>query len=267
MRIKIATSLLARVRLEWHCRGASAERRSAVHAALRRVPPESRRGRHPESRADGRVRAERHRRVAGRRHDASARPSAVARRAHRHRRASHGPPRARRIPTRAARSLHREHAVRAERRHAMERLGSRHAQHAPSARCRRPHARERRQPEAAVGVRYRGRHAVALAARGRRRPLVHGQPIGRHLRARSEDRAARIGPTRPKPACARPSPWARSVPPTRRRAMRSISRTRKRAPMASTQRPARSSGFARSTTIAPRARPAHPRCTRAGCTS
>ena len=92
------------VRLECHCRGASAERRSAVRAALRRVPRESRRGRHPESRADGRVRAERDRRVADRRHDAAPRPSAVARRAHRDRRAPHGPPRARRIPARAARS-------------------------------------------------------------------------------------------------------------------------------------------------------------------
>ena len=150
---------------------------------------------------------------------------------------------------------------------AMERLGPRHAQHAPSARCRRPHGRERRQLEAPVGVRRRGRHAVALAARGRRRPLVHGQPIGRHLRARSEDRLHALdlqGPSRRayghlgRPGRSRQRADGLCDLFRGRASARLWRRRRDGQGALGTQgrRPSR-----------PRARRAHPRCTRAGSTS
>ena len=55
MRITDRYVVTVSVRLECYCRGASAERRSAVHAALRGVPLESRRGRHPDARRDGQL--------------------------------------------------------------------------------------------------------------------------------------------------------------------------------------------------------------------
>src|SRR6185503_19489779 len=71
------------------------ERGSAVHAALRRVPLESHRGRRADARRDGRGRPERDRGVADGRHDAPSGSGAHGGRAHRDRRARHGPPRAR----------------------------------------------------------------------------------------------------------------------------------------------------------------------------
>ena len=68
---------------------------SAVHAALRGMPPESHRGRRSDARRDGGPRPERDRRDADGRHDAPSGSGADPARARRDRGARHGSPRAR----------------------------------------------------------------------------------------------------------------------------------------------------------------------------